>query len=93
MNKAQQYAYLKAAIESGTLERIRDIQRIVYITTLTEDMKLNYNTLSKRLLAPERFTVKDVHRVASLVGLSPSVIFERIIQETHPPPEDKVARD
>lgn len=81
LKRSNQYAILKAAWESGSLETLRDIQQIVPITVLTEDMKLNYNTLSKRLLDPARFTVRDVYRLAALIGLEPSAIFNRILQE------------
>jgi hypothetical protein len=81
IKKAQQYGILKVAIESGRLELMKDIPSIVPITVLTVDMKLNYSTLSKRLLDPARFTVKDIYRLAALIGIEPDVLFQKIGQE------------
>jgi hypothetical protein len=81
INKAQQYAILKAALEAGSLESIKDITTIMPITFLCEDMDRNYNTLSKRLLAPGRFTVKDVLQLATLIGIKADALFDMIGQE------------
>jgi hypothetical protein len=81
VRRSNQYAILKAALESGTIEAIKDIQQIVPITVLTDDMELNYNTLSKRLLDPARFTVADISRLSTLVGVDPGEMFLRILKE------------
>lgn len=81
MKKPNYYTVVKAALENGSLESIRDIQKIVPITVLTQDMQLNYNTLSKRLLDPSRFTLLDVHRLAGLIGVDPSELFKKIVKE------------
>lgn len=81
MKKPNHYSVLKAAIENGTLESVRDIQLIVPITTLTQDMRLNYNTLSKRLLEPSRLTISDINRLATLIGIDSAELFRRILKE------------
>lgn len=81
MKKPNYYTVLKAALENGSLESIRDIQQIVPITVLTQDMQLNYNTLSKRLLDPSRFTMSDIHRLAGLIGIDSSELFRKIVKE------------
>lgn len=81
MKKPNHYSVLKAAIENGTLESIRDIQDIVPITILTQDMRINYNTLSKRLLDPAQFTMSDIHRLAALTGMDSAELFKRVVKE------------
>jgi hypothetical protein len=81
LKKPNHYQTLKAALEDGTIESIREIQHIVPITTLTQDMKLNYNTLSKRLLDPARFTMGDVHRLSLLIGIDAAELFNKIVKE------------
>lgn len=80
MKNAKQYAIAKAAIEAGSLDSMRDLQRIVPITELCIDMKLNYNTLSKRLLDPSRFTVMDIKRLAKLTGVDPTLLLSKMGQ-------------
>ena len=81
MKKPNYYLTLKAALEDGTLESVRDIQTIVPITVLTVDMHLNYNTLSKRLLEPSMLTLLDVKRMAHLIGIDPTELFRWILKE------------
>lgn len=83
MKKPNHYQHLKTALENDTLESIREIQHIVPITTLTQDMKLNYNTLSKRLLDPTRFTVGDVYRLSMLIGIDAPELFKKIAREIY----------
>jgi hypothetical protein len=85
IKKTQQYGILKAAIEAGRLELMKDIQSIVPITMLTGDVELNYSTLSKRLLDPARFTVKDIYRLVALIGIESGVLFHKIGQEMTQP--------
>jgi hypothetical protein len=81
LKKPNYYTIVKAALENGNLESIRDIQKIVPITVLTQDMQLNYNTLSKRLLDPSRFTLLDINRLAGLIGVDSSELFKKIVKE------------
>jgi hypothetical protein len=57
---------------------MRDLQGIVPITVLCKDMKLNYNTLSKRLLDPSRFTVMDINRLSKLTGVDPTILLNKM---------------
>jgi hypothetical protein len=79
MKKPNYYSVLKVALESGTLASVRDISNIVPITILTRDMRINYNTLSKRLLDPSRLTVADIERLAKLAKVPPENLFMRIL--------------
>jgi hypothetical protein len=79
MKKPNYYNVLKVALESGTLASVRDISNIVPITILTRDMRINYNTLSKRLLDPSRLTVADIERLAKLAKVPPENLFLRIL--------------
>jgi hypothetical protein len=81
LKKANHYTLLKLALESGTIQSINDIQDIVPITILTVDMCLNYNTLSKRLLDPGKFTVADIHRLSVLTAIDASELFRKIVKE------------
>lgn len=43
-------------------------------------MKLNYGTLSKRLLDPTRFTVLDINRLAKLTNVDPTILLSKMGQ-------------
>jgi hypothetical protein len=81
MKKPKCYNVLKAALEGGTLASVRDISNIVPITVLTRDMRINYNTLSKRLLDPSRLTLADISRLAKLAGVPPADLFIRVLKD------------
>ena len=81
MKKPSHYTLLRAAIENGSLETIRDIQRFVPITVLTKDMMLNYNTLSKRLLAWPSLPWGMSHRLSILMGMDPSELYKKLSRE------------
>jgi hypothetical protein len=81
LKKPNYYSTLRTALKDGTLESIRDIQEIVPITVLTVDMRLNYNTLSKRLLDPSMFTMEDIHRLAFLIGIDSTELFKWLLKE------------
>ena len=82
MRKPNPYRVLKAALNDGAVKSIRDIQLIVPITTLTQDMGLNYNTLSKRLLEPSKLTIADIEKLAKLANVKPEELFLQILAET-----------
>ncbi|TDX01228.1 hypothetical protein [Dinghuibacter silviterrae] len=81
MKKPNYYSLLKTAMENGTVEFVRDIPRVVPITQLTHDMRMNYNTLSKRLLDPSRLTLADLQRLATLLGVDSSELHRKVVRE------------
>ncbi|TDW99733.1 hypothetical protein [Dinghuibacter silviterrae] len=81
MKQPDCYRILRAAFEGDELRRVRDIPHIVPVTILTRDMGLNYNTLSKRLLDPSRFTAADILRLSGLVGVKPIDVLMLIIRD------------
>jgi hypothetical protein len=81
MKKPSTYTLLKAAIENGYIDSVREIQKFVSITVLTRDICLNYNTLSKRLLYPQQLTVGDVYRLAFLIGVDPERLYKWVSKQ------------
>ncbi|TDX02198.1 hypothetical protein [Dinghuibacter silviterrae] len=81
MRQPNYYRVLKTALDNGTLGPIRNITRFVPVTVLTKDMRLNYNTVSKRLLDPGRLTAIDIMRLSKLVGVEPAAMFILVIRE------------
>ena len=81
MKKPSPYTLLKAAIENGYIDSVRDIQKFVPITVLTRDIYLNYNTLSKRLLDPQQLTVGDVYRLSFLIGMDPECLYKWVSKQ------------
>lgn len=83
MKRPTYYSIAKAAIEEDSLPTIRSIQEIIPITVLTQDMRINYNTLSKRLLDPAQFTMEDVNKMAHLIGVDSTILFRKIEKEVN----------
>ncbi|TDW97151.1 hypothetical protein [Dinghuibacter silviterrae] len=81
MKQTNHYRLLKTALDNGTLGPIRNITRIVPVTVLTRDMRLNYNTTSKRLLDPGKLTATDILRLSKLAGVTPADVLKLIVQE------------
>ncbi|HTJ10600.1 MAG TPA: hypothetical protein VL547_01180 [Dinghuibacter sp.] len=81
MKKPSYYSIVKTAIEEDSLPSIRSIQDIIPITVLTQDMRINYNTLSKRLLDPAQFTMEDINRLSRLIGVDSTMLFRKIERE------------
>jgi hypothetical protein len=82
MEEPKYYRILKAALRDGSLEYVRDIPKIVPVTVLAQDMRLNYNTISKRLLDPCQFTMTDIRRLADLVKMDEKLLFNWVMKET-----------
>ena len=72
---ATAYEVFKLAFQNGKVKLIREVQQYIPITVLCQDMLLNYNTLSKRLLDPGRLTLSDVLKLAKLSDIEATELF------------------
>ncbi|WP_287695534.1 hypothetical protein, partial [Microcystis sp. M61BS1] len=79
--KDQRYKAIKSLIESKNIQRFKDIFTIVPISTVREDMKINYNTLRRRIDNVDLLTVRDIKLMAKLFDVEDVLLFQLIQSE------------
>lgn len=79
--KDQRYKAIKSLIESKNIQKFKDIFTIVPISTVKEDMKINYNTLRRRIDNVDLLTVRDIRLMAKLFDVEDVLLFQLIQSE------------
>lgn len=79
--KDQRYKAIKSLIESQNVQRFKDIFTIIPISTVREDMKINYNTLRRRIDNVDLLTVRDIKLMARLFDVEDVLLFQLIQSE------------
>lgn len=69
MKRTDIYARARLILKDNPQFSIKEIPEIIPITLLCKDMRLNYSTLSKRILDPNGFTIKDIKSFSRLLNL------------------------
>ncbi|TDW97094.1 hypothetical protein [Dinghuibacter silviterrae] len=80
------WSAFRTSLENGSFRTMKQLGTIIPITQLTIIMRLNYNTLAKRLLDPSRFTVSDLKRLAHASKVKPEELLKFILKETSQKP-------
>ena len=58
--KDQRYKAIKSLINSKGISGLKDVFTILPLSTVKQDMKINYNTLRRRVDSGNTLTVKDI---------------------------------
>jgi hypothetical protein len=87
--KDQRYKAIKSLIDSKGLKGLQDVFTIMPLSTVREDMKINYNTLRRRVNNGEMLTVKDIIAMASLFEVDPVEVFKLTINDIKDKPKIK----
>lgn len=80
--KDNRYKAVKSLIESNSLKKLLDIFDIVGISVVRVELKMNYNTLQRRVTNPELLTLKDIKALADLFDVDPTLIFKLALAGT-----------
>ena len=73
--KDQRYKAIKSLIQSKGIRGLKDVFTILPLSTVKEDMKVNYNTLRRRIDNGELLTMKDIISMAELFEVEPVEVF------------------
>lgn len=79
--KDQRYKAIKSLVESKAVQTFKDIFTIIPISTVKEDMKVNYNTLRRRIDNNELLTVRDITAMAKLFDVDPILLFQIVMSD------------
>lgn len=79
--KDNRYKAIKSLIETESLKSLKEIFEILPVTVVRVDMKVNYNTLRRRIDTPKLLTVEDIVKLASLIEVDPLKIMRLVIAD------------
>lgn len=82
MLKDPRYKAIKSLIESKGIQGMKDIFTIVPLSVVKEDMKINYNTLRRRIDNVSTLTAKDIIGMASLFEVDPTELFRLVLHDS-----------
>jgi hypothetical protein len=81
--KDQRYRAIKSLIEAKGIQGFQDIFTIIPISIVKTDIKMNYNTLRRRINKVELLTVKDVKALAKLFDVQEAALFQLILADAN----------
>jgi plasmid maintenance system antidote protein VapI len=81
MAKDKRYNTLKKLIEVGATTSISEILEVVPKTVIGNDMGMHHQTFNKLVNSPENFTVKNIFRIATLIGVEKMTMLNLIAQD------------
>ena len=79
--KDKRYKAIKSLIMSKGIAGLKDVFTILPMSTVKEDMKINYNTLRRRVDAGDTITVRDILAMADLFEVEPAEVFKLILSD------------
>jgi hypothetical protein len=79
--KDNRYKAVKSLIESNSLKGIKEIFELIPLTVVRVDMRINYNTLRRRIQSPGLLTVDDINKLAKLIGVDPGLIIKLALMD------------
>jgi hypothetical protein len=79
--KDQRYKAIKSLIESKGITGLKEVFTIMPLSVVRQDMKINYNTLRRRVNEGEALTVKDILALAGLFEVDHMEVFRLIIHD------------
>lgn len=88
----QRYKAIKSLINSKSITTLSEVFTIVPFSIVRQDMKINYNTLRRRVYSGHTLTVKDIVALASLFEVDPADILKLAINETASKSKTKKSR-
>jgi hypothetical protein len=80
MAKDKRYNAIKELIERGGITDFNKIFDIMPPSTMARHMGINYNNFTKRQADCGRFTVKEIMKMAELIGVDDAVVAKLIIE-------------
>jgi len=81
MVKDIRYGAVQSLIEAKRIQRFKDIFEYLPKTVVARDLKLNYRSFVSKINAPHRWTIQDITRMADLMELEYTRLFELIIAD------------
>ena len=79
--KDPRYRAIKSLIESKSISSLKDIFTVVPLTVVKKDLKVNYDTLRKRVQNPETLTSKNIVGLAGLFEVDPVEVFRIVLYD------------
>lgn len=79
--KDQRYKAIKSLIESKGILGLKDVFTIIPMSAVKQDMKINYNTLRRRVSEGDLLTVRDIKAMASLFEVDPTDVLRLVIYD------------
>lgn len=80
MAKDKRYSAIKELIERGGISDFNKIFDIMPPSTMARHLGINYNNFTKRQADCGRFTVKEIMKMAELIGVDDIVVARLVIE-------------
>ena len=74
--KDPRYKAIKSLIETGSIKTLAEVFTIIPLSLVRNDLKINYNTLRKKVDRTELITIKDIMSLASLFEVEPMEVYK-----------------
>jgi hypothetical protein len=79
--KDPRYKAVKSLIETGNIQGFEELFTIIPISTVKDDLKINYNTLRSHISNPALITLKEISLLADVLEVSPLQVFNLALND------------
>lgn len=79
--KDHRYKYVRSIWAAGDLKSFQEIFSIIPRTIVANDLHLNYERFSKKVVKSELLTFKDIRKLSRLTGIDFKALCDLIVQE------------
>ncbi len=87
--KDNRYKAIKSLIQTNGIQKFKDIFSIIPISVVKDDMKVNYNTLRRKIDNIELLTVRDIISLSELFEIESLELMKVIFQDIKEPKQKK----
>jgi len=84
MGKDKRYGIVKKLIISGYITTFSEVLEVLPKTVLSRDLKIHHQTFDKLIEDLEKFTLKNIYRLALLIGVDKWEFVKLFINESAP---------
>ena len=81
MAQDKRYNAIKSMMESGHIASFKEIFEIVPKTIVSKEMGMNYQTFTRKVTAPDLFTLRELMSMAQLFDLPGETLVKQIFAD------------
>ncbi len=82
--KDRRYNAVKSMVEVGSISGFKEIFEIIPRTMVSKDMGMNYQTFTRKVAAPDLFTIREMNFMAAQFEITPEELLKKIIADIAP---------
>jgi hypothetical protein len=89
----KRYGIIRALLKEGERYRFKDVFDVIPKTIVAKDLGMNYHTFTRKVEDPERFTLKEIIKMAGMFAVGSKNLCDRIFIDIQEKKERRACED